>query len=318
MSSQRNCWLLLEKSNETRISKGIDGYRDKTGEVYNYDSLVPNHKRLNSGDLVIIRKEDTIVGCGQVGKIDPTDTEKSHRRCPSCGSTDIRERKTLTPRWKCGKCSEEFASPIETSTDVTVFNAHIKFFTYLEKPPTVRDVKACAVGEAGVRSQLSILDLNIGKLISVLGDVDLSSPWKRAGSSSGQGFGFSAPERKAIELRAMEVVKTHYREQGWELVDRSANSPFDLLALKDETKRYIEVKGTVGDGSNVILTHGEVTHARSNPDESVLVVVAEIALDGTGEELRAMGGRTICHLDPWDIDDALLSPTEFRYRTPVS
>ena len=39
-------WLLLEKSDATRISKGIDGYRDVTGEVYHYDSLVPNHRQL--------------------------------------------------------------------------------------------------------------------------------------------------------------------------------------------------------------------------------------------------------------------------------
>lgn len=36
-------WLILEKSDETRVSQGIDGYRDVTGESYQYDSLVPNH-----------------------------------------------------------------------------------------------------------------------------------------------------------------------------------------------------------------------------------------------------------------------------------
>jgi hypothetical protein len=46
-----NYWLLLEKSNETRISKGIDGYQDQTGESYQYDSLVPNHKNITSSIL---------------------------------------------------------------------------------------------------------------------------------------------------------------------------------------------------------------------------------------------------------------------------
>ena len=33
-----NYWLLLEKSDETRIYNSIDGYNDSTGEIYNYDS----------------------------------------------------------------------------------------------------------------------------------------------------------------------------------------------------------------------------------------------------------------------------------------
>ena len=65
----RNYWLLLEKSDETRISKGIEGYQDKTGESYQYDSLVPNHKNLATGDFVVLRKENEILGIGKIADI---------------------------------------------------------------------------------------------------------------------------------------------------------------------------------------------------------------------------------------------------------
>ena len=53
-----NFWLLLEKSDETRISNSFDGYDDSTGEIYNYDSFVPNHLNLSENDTVLIRKEN--------------------------------------------------------------------------------------------------------------------------------------------------------------------------------------------------------------------------------------------------------------------
>jgi DNA-directed RNA polymerase subunit RPC12/RpoP len=115
MKQETNCWLFLEKSDETRISKGIDGYGDKTGQSYTYDSLVPNCKNVRPGDLAIIRKEHSILGYGVIGDIKEEASVKAHRRCPECGSTDIRERRSIAPKWKCGKCSREFVEPRETS-----------------------------------------------------------------------------------------------------------------------------------------------------------------------------------------------------------
>jgi len=113
-----NYWLLLEKSYETRVSKGIGKYRDATGESYHYDSLVPNHRNLTTGDLAVFRKENEIIGVGTMGDISETPDVKIHRRCPKCDSTDIRERRTKQPKWKCGKCPEEFSEPKETQVPV--------------------------------------------------------------------------------------------------------------------------------------------------------------------------------------------------------
>ena len=161
-------WLLLEKSDDTRISKGIDGYQDKTGESYNYDSLVPNHKQLSSGDFVVLRQENDILGLGRVDSIAQDTDAKIHRRCPECRSTDIRERSTKTPTWKCGKCAHEFAEPEETIVEVQSFVASIVDFTRLNSPPAVQDVKRCASEGDGVTSQLSILELDPEKVQTLL------------------------------------------------------------------------------------------------------------------------------------------------------
>jgi len=51
------CRILLEKPEETRVSMGYDGYRDKTGEKYNYDSFVPNFRNIGIGDLALMLRK---------------------------------------------------------------------------------------------------------------------------------------------------------------------------------------------------------------------------------------------------------------------
>jgi ribosomal protein S27AE len=162
------CWLLLEKSDATRVSKGIDGYRDITGDFYHYDSLVPNYRNLKLGDSVVIRKEDEILGIGKIGDIIEKDTTKRHRRCPACKATDIRDRKSKTPMWKCGKCGNEFSEPLESTVNVQAFSAKIEGFAGLKNPPSVQDVKSCATKGDGRVSQLSILNLDPKQLSVIL------------------------------------------------------------------------------------------------------------------------------------------------------
>lgn len=319
MKSEQKCWLLLEKSDETRISKSFSSYNDKTGEEYNYDSLVPNYKNLRTGDLVILRKENSILGYGVVGDIKDAEAVKNHSRCPQpeCKSTDIRERKKLFPKWKCGRCGHVFSKPSQTQVHVREYKAAIKSFVYFENPPSVKSVKNCAVGGA-VSSQLSMIDLDPMALQTVLEGVNL--PPARAeslSSSPGQGIGLSTAERKAVELHAMEIAAAHYKDMGWDVVDKSASRPFDILAIKEGQQRFIEVKGTTGDGLHVLLTRGEVLYAREHAEESVLLVVAHILLSQMDNKWVASGGKIICHEFPWFIDEQALQPTQYRYSLPL-
>ena len=307
-------WLLLEKSDDTRISKGIDGYLDKTGEAYHYDSLVPNHKQLGRGNYVVLRKENDILGIGRVESIAQDTDAKIHRRCPKCRATDIRERITKTPTWKCGKCAHEFETPEETIAEVQSFVASIVDFTRLNAPPTVQEVKRCASEGNGVASQLSILELAPGKIQTLLEGVAVSpSPRSLETGKGGQGFGLSHPERTAVEMRAMRVARSLYEQQGWKVVDKSGSHPFDLLATRKKEVRYIEVKGTTGSGDSIILTHGEVKHVQLHRHCSVLVVVSGVFLTESDGAWTGEGGGVTLHEDPWVINASVLVPTEYRY-----
>jgi hypothetical protein len=314
-------WLLLEKSDETRVSQGINAYRDETGRAYHYDSLVPNHRNLAVGDNVIIRKENEIIGTGYIHQISVTEGMKLHRRCPDCGGTDVRERAKLLPKWKCGKCAAEFAEPKETQTAVQSFIAAIRGFRGLRNPPAVQQVKACAVGGNGEKSQLSMIELDNDRLIQILRDsvpesATVASREHPSTNSSGQGFGLSAEQRRAVELRAMSVVEDMYIADGWVIEDTSSTQPFDFLGMRGNERRFIEVKGTTGPGETIVLTRGEVDHANKHSAEMALVVVTAIVLTKAGHTWHAGGGRVHLHIHPWLPEPERLFATEYRYLVP--
>ena len=133
------------------------------------------------------------------------------------------------------------------------------------------------------------------------------------GRTAGQGFRQSWPERAAIERRAMDVATSHFEELDWKVRDVSANHSYDLRCTKRRDVLHVEVKGTTGDGSAVLLTPNEVTAAGEHHPNTALVVVSEVVLDLTGEVPQATGG-TIRVIQPWHPDSAGdLHPIGFRY-----
>ena len=141
IQTKNNFWLLLEKSDDTRIYGSLDSYNDTTGEIYKYDSLVQNHLGLSENDTVLIRKENAIIGYGFIGNISKKDGTKISRRCPKCETTAISTRKTKNPKWKCGRCSHEFSNPIETTREVVLYTASIESFVKMSNAPDVKTVK---------------------------------------------------------------------------------------------------------------------------------------------------------------------------------
>jgi hypothetical protein len=314
MSVAQKCWLLLEKSDETRISKGIDGYQDKTAEVYRYDSFVPNYKNIKTGDVAILRKEGNILGSGRIGLIVEAPSIKTHRRCPSCRSTDIRERKTRTPKWKCGHCATEFFEPGTTQASVMSFTAHLEGFVRFGNPPSVQAIKSCAACGDGLASQLSMLELDLELVRTLLEGTDIQLSPRSCAGDSGQGLGLSSEERKCVELHAMGIARKLYEEAGWLVIDTSASHPYDLRAVRSAERRFIEVKGTTGGGASIILTNGEVVHAKANPQECALVVVSGIRLVNDANGLYASDGKVSTHLESWYPAEDRLEATQYRYR----
>lgn len=120
------------------------------------------------------------------------------------------------------------------------------------------------------------------------------------------GFRATAEQRRAVELRAMELVTSYYEELGADVQDVSANRPFDLLVtIPEGVVVTVEVKGSAGDGSEILLTRGEVDHHREAYPANALAVVSSILLDGPPDAPKASGGD-LTVLPPWLIDDAAI------------
>ena len=129
----------------------------------------------------------------------------------------------------------------------------------------------------------------------------------------GQGFSSSSKKRKAIELAAMHHGKRHYSNQGWHVDDVSANRPYDLSCTNSTgTELHVEVKGTTGDGSSVLLTHGEVKHAKAYPNIALYILCGlTLQEDGSGN-VMAVDGKEKIH-SPWDIATGILNPIGYEY-----
>jgi len=163
-----NYWLFLEKSDDTRVHNGIDSYKDETGKTYNYDSFVPNYLNIKQGDRAILRVENDIIGIGVIGNITKKEILKIHRRCPKCDKTNIRERKTKIPSFRCNKCKDEFLEPNTTKDPADAFTAEIINFVKFTLPPSVSDVKKCSITSGGQKNQLAMMQLDPEMILKII------------------------------------------------------------------------------------------------------------------------------------------------------
>lgn len=127
---------------------------------------------------------------------------------------------------------------------------------------------------------------------------------------TGQGYVNDVETKKAVELHAMAQARLHLEGLGFEVDDHSDRAPYDLQARNAKTVISVEVKGTQGDGSAVLLTANEVEYARSHQPHVALVVVMGIKVARSPEPV-ASGGKVVVFW-PWDPDEHALVPTAFR------
>jgi len=120
--------------------------------------------------------------------------------------------------------------------------------------------------------------------------------------------------RRAIELQAMKQADTLLKELGYSTVDVSANSPYDIHAIRGDEELTVEVKGSTGTATTVELTIGEVKKAQDSGSGSMLVVIDQIPTIKTDSGIQTGVGRVRYWLD-WSPDQQSdrLMPIRFRY-----
>lgn len=126
-----------------------------------------------------------------------------------------------------------------------------------------------------------------------------------------QGYGLTAPEKKAVELRAMEVTHEYLRRLGYTLKDTSSKHPFDYLAIKEKESIKVEVKGTTsGLVDSIMMTSNEVELHTIEAGSTALAIVSNIEFIERGLKAKCNGG-TIEYFYPWHIKQWSLEPKAF-------
>jgi Protein NO VEIN, C-terminal len=129
--------------------------------------------------------------------------------------------------------------------------------------------------------------------------------------SKTQGFGLSVAERRAVELRAMALAKSHLQKLGWHVRDVSATHPYDFECTRGDQKLIVEVKGTTSTGDEVVVTRNEVEVQRTRHPNNALIVVHSVDLVRSAGAPKADAG-TLLMRSPWNIEDSHLRPIAFR------
>ncbi len=136
-------------------------------------------------------------------------------------------------------------------------------------------------------------------------------------ASTSVGFQPNAKQRKAIEMRGMEVARSALADWGWDKIkDTSSNSPYDFYCESEDEKLYVEVKATTGNGSSIILTRNEVIHMQANHPNTALALVAMVKLPDDEDE-PAYGGQ-LYFIHPWNVRESDLSIISYVYAPPMA
>lgn len=128
-------------------------------------------------------------------------------------------------------------------------------------------------------------------------------------SPTGQGRGLSAEERALVENQAMACAEKWLLDEGYEVKDVHRTSSCDFLASKGGEEIVVEVKGTTGALSSVLLTSNEVALHRAKFPRNMLILVHGIDL--LNARKKAYGG-TVTVLSPWDLDQMRLVPISYQ------
>ena len=108
---------------------GNAGYDDDATTRYRYDNFVPNHKRIATGHLALIRDRKGLIGMARIGSISATAGEKTRFRCsvPGCGLVQIKRRASRSPAFRCAE-GHEFDTPLQDAVACTAFEAELEEF----------------------------------------------------------------------------------------------------------------------------------------------------------------------------------------------
>jgi hypothetical protein len=167
-------WLLLTLDESERIYHGNLGYDDDIRTIYRYDNSVPNSAQIAQGDIAIIRGKSAIHGSAVITSLTRESGTKTRQRCPQCGDTHLKQRKTLTPQYRC-QCGAEFDSPTAEEVSATLYTA--SFGSSFTPLPGDTDIRTLWEFALRLNKQFSILELDTANTQEFLTRIKATSPY---------------------------------------------------------------------------------------------------------------------------------------------
>lgn len=163
--SERRAWSFLTIQGYRQYG-GNTGYADDPEREYRYDSEVANHLQVSVGDVVIIRSRDTVIGISEISTVEEEDGEKERLRCPQCLITNIKERKSRHPIWRC-RHGHEFDEPDRSLVPVRKYKARYgPHFSPCSPEMTIATLEAAVLRPS---DQMSIKEIDLAKIEASIG-----------------------------------------------------------------------------------------------------------------------------------------------------
>jgi Domain of unknown function (DUF3883) len=134
-------------------------------------------------------------------------------------------------------------------------------------------------------------------------------------AARGQGRGLTGAERKAVEMRGMDLSRDALTRDGWSVENVSASRSYDLHCSRGDEEMHVEVKATTGVGANVLLTRNEVRHAGDHAGTVALHVISQVELDRQSKPPAANGG-VLRRFEPWQLASGVLDPVAYEWVLP--
>lgn len=122
---EHRAFLALSKSPGNVSWAGNDGYSEIPTRYYTFDSKVANSRYLVPGVLIIVRRDDLLLGIGRIHTLDSTVTQKIARKCPTCSTQTLDRRKN---DYRCTTCKLTFLDDqiVTASVEVVSFRAYFE------------------------------------------------------------------------------------------------------------------------------------------------------------------------------------------------
>lgn len=165
-------WICISKSHDQIVRAG-DGYLESLGLSYEWRIALPNGTEMAKNDVIVIRDAERILGISIIEDVKKKMKVHTSNFCPKCNAAQVRERKTLNPKYMCANCGKEF-STVKTHSERQQFRVASYAPGWIELDKSAHTLKGWRKISKTPKSQHSLQEVDLEKFKEFLNHVDPS------------------------------------------------------------------------------------------------------------------------------------------------